>query len=106
MPKNLRGLRISALTTVFFSVTLFGPALTLAYQSSRIGEKLTLLDLFSTATYGLLGIALSVLGYLIFDLITPFSLGKELVENKNVAVGIVVAGIIVGISIIIAAAVS
>jgi uncharacterized membrane protein YjfL (UPF0719 family) len=42
----------------------------------------------------------------IFDLITPFSLGKELVEDRNTAVGIVVAGIIIGISIIIAAAVS
>ncbi len=77
-----------------------------AVQAVRISEKLNIWDLLSTATYGLLGIALSVLGYLVFDLITPFSLGKELVEDKNVAVGIVVAGIIIGISIIIAAAVS
>jgi len=77
-----------------------------ALQSTRISEKLNIWDLLSTATYGLLGIALSVLGYLVFDLITPFSLGKELVEDKNIAVGIVVAGIIIGISIIIAAAVT
>ena len=78
----------------------------LATQAVRLSEKLNIWDLLSTATYGVLGIALSVLGYLVFDLITPFSLGKELVEDKNIAVGIVVAGIIIGISIIIAAAVS
>lgn len=78
----------------------------LATQAVRLAEKLNIWDLLSTATYGVLGIALSVLGYLVFDLITPFSLGKELVEDKNIAVGIVVAGIIIGISIIIAAAVS
>jgi len=78
----------------------------LAMQAPRVAERLNIWDLISTATYGLLGIALSVVGYLIFDLITPFSLGKELVEDKNTAVGIVVAGIIIGISIIIAAAVS
>ncbi len=106
MPTIDRGFLKSTpiLATLSPLVAVAPPAL--AFQGSRIGEKLTLLDLFSTATYGLLGIALSVLGYLIFDLITPFSLGKELVEDKNVAVGIVVAGIIVGISIIIASAVS
>lgn len=78
----------------------------LATQALHLSEKLNIWDLLSTATYGLLGIALSVLGYLVFDLITPFSLGKELVEDKNIAVGIVVAGIIIGVSIIIAAAVS
>ncbi|MBI4470084.1 MAG: DUF350 domain-containing protein [Acidobacteria bacterium] len=106
MPIPVRVLAKSALLlTLVPSVTSAAPA-AVAFQASRVGEKLTLLDLFSTATYGLLGIALSVLGYLVFDLITPFSLGKELVEDKNVAVGIVVAGIIIGISIIIASAVS
>jgi uncharacterized membrane protein YjfL (UPF0719 family) len=88
------------------NAVLWGGSMGLAVQASRIAEKLNIWDLISTATYGLLGIALSVVGYLIFDLITPFSLGKELVEDKNIAVGIVVAGIIIGISIIIAAAVS
>lgn len=92
---------------LLFPLTLGGMAQpTLATQAVRLSEKLNIWDLLSTATYGLLGIALSVLGYLVFDLITPFSLGKELVEDKNIAVGIVVAGIIIGVSIIIAAAVS
>ncbi len=101
-----RGHRRRLLAFALVWVTHVASPSAIAATGSRIGEKLTFWDLLSTATYGLLGIALSVLGYLIFDLITPFSLGKELVEDRNIAVGIVVAGIIIGISIIIAAAVS
>lgn len=61
--------------------------------------------LLSTVIYGVLGILLSLLGYKTYDLITPFSLTKELEEDQNVAVGIVVAGIIIGVSIIVAAAI-
>ncbi len=77
-----------------------------ALQLGRMAERLNIWDLVSVATYGLLGIALAVIGYVVFDMVTPFSLGRELVENRNIAVGIVIAGIIIGISIIIAAVVS
>jgi uncharacterized membrane protein YjfL (UPF0719 family) len=39
-------------------------------------------------------------------MVTPFSLKKEIEEDQNVAVGIVIASIIIGIAIIIAAAIS
>ena len=61
--------------------------------------------ILSTVIYGVMGIMLSILGYKVYDLITPFSLTKELEEDQNVAVGIVVAGIIIGVSIIVAAAI-
>ena len=61
--------------------------------------------ILSTVVYGVLGILLSILGYKVYDLITPFSLTKELEEDQNTAVGIVVAGMIIGVSIIVAAAI-
>jgi uncharacterized membrane protein YjfL (UPF0719 family) len=51
----------------------------------------------------LLGILLFILAYKVYDLIVPFDLTKELEEDQNIAVGIVIAGMIIGVSIIIAA---
>ncbi len=61
--------------------------------------------LVSTAVYGIVGIMLSILGYKIYDWTVPFSLTKELEEDQNTAVGLVVAGIMIGVAIIVAAAI-
>jgi putative membrane protein len=59
-----------------------------------------------SVTFGFLGIALTVLGYKIFDWITPgIHVQRELAEKHNIAVGIVVAAIIIGIAIVVAAAI-
>ncbi len=63
--------------------------------------------LLATAIFGLVGIGLMLLGFKMFDWMTPkLDLEKELGENKNVAVAIVIASVIIGISIVIAAAMS
>lgn len=59
-----------------------------------------------TVLFGGLGIALMVLSYVIIDRITPGNLGREIVEQKNIALAIVVGSMVIGMSIIIAAAVS
>jgi putative membrane protein len=54
-----------------------------------------------TAAFGLLGIALLLLGYWLFDLITPrLDFQKELGE-KNMAVGLVIAALLLGIAYIV-----
>jgi putative membrane protein len=53
---------------------------------------------------GLAGIALLIIGYYIWELITPYNLRRELQENKNLAVAVVVAAFIVGMAIVIGAA--
>jgi len=60
----------------------------------------------ATFVFGLMGIVLAILGFKLFDLITPFNLEKEMCENKNVAVGILCAGIVLGICWIVAASMS
>jgi putative membrane protein len=62
--------------------------------------------LISTVVFGLVGIALMMLGYKVFDWITPkIDVQRELVERNNLAVAIVVAAIIIGASIVTAAVV-
>ncbi len=48
----------------------------------------------------LLGIGSMVASYKVFDRITPFDTGKEL-DDQNIAVGIVLAGMFVGIGLVI-----
>jgi uncharacterized membrane protein YjfL (UPF0719 family) len=50
------------------------------------------------------GIATAIVGYKLFDKCTPGDLNKEILENKNVAAAIVAAAVILGVCIIIAAA--
>ncbi len=62
-------------------------------------------NLLASILYGLVGRVLLFIGYFIYELITPFSVKKELVEDQNIAIGIVVASLIIGMAIIIAAAI-
>jgi uncharacterized membrane protein YjfL (UPF0719 family) len=55
--------------------------------------------------YGLLGICLTIAGYKIFDWITPIDVEKELGEKQNIAVAIVTAAVIIGIALVVAAAI-
>jgi putative membrane protein len=60
----------------------------------------------SALIFGLLGIALVILGFKVFDWITPrIDIQRELGEKHNVAVAIVCAGVIIGICIVISRAI-
>lgn len=59
--------------------------------------------ILDASLFGFAGIALLIIGYYIWELVTPYNVRKELHENKNVAVAIVVASFIVGMAIVIAA---
>jgi uncharacterized membrane protein YjfL (UPF0719 family) len=55
--------------------------------------------------YAVLGIVIFVVSFAVIDKMTPYALWKEIVEEKNVALAILVGAMSLGISIIIAAAV-
>jgi uncharacterized membrane protein YjfL (UPF0719 family) len=55
--------------------------------------------------FGLVGIVLALIGFKLFDAITPFNLEKEMCENKNVAVGVLCGAIVLGVCLIVAAAI-
>jgi putative membrane protein len=54
--------------------------------------------------FGVIGIVLLILGYYIWELVTPYNLRRELQDNKNVAVAVVAAAFIVGMAVVVAAA--
>ena len=55
--------------------------------------------------YALLGVLIFWLCFLIIDKLTPYDLWGEIVEKQNRALGMVVAAMCLGISIIVAAAI-
>lgn len=55
--------------------------------------------------FALIGVLIFLLCFVIIDKITPCDLWAELIEKQNVALGIVVAAMCLGISIIVAAAI-
>ncbi len=61
--------------------------------------------MLATVVYALLGVAIFAFAFLIMEKIAPFSLKKELAEDDNVAVGILLGSVVIGLSIIIASAI-
>ena len=55
--------------------------------------------------YAIIGVIIFWLAFVIVDKITPYDLWGEIVEKQNVALGLVVAAMSLGISIIVAAAI-
>jgi len=59
--------------------------------------------LLDATLFGIAGIVLLIIGYYVWELITPYNLRREIHENKNLAVAVVVAAFILGMAIVIAA---
>lgn len=55
--------------------------------------------------FALLGVVMFIVAFMIFDRLTPGSLWKELLDDQNVALGNLMAGIAIALAIIIAAAI-
>ena len=55
--------------------------------------------------YALIGVVIFWLAFIIVDKITPYKLWEELVENKNIALAIVVGAMCISIGNIVAAAI-
>jgi uncharacterized membrane protein YjfL (UPF0719 family) len=61
--------------------------------------------ILGTVLYAVIGVVVLWLTFLVIDKITPYDLWKEICESRNVALGIVVAGMFVAIGLIVAAAI-
>lgn len=55
--------------------------------------------------YSLIGVVMFGLSFLAINAVTPFSIRKEVEEDQNTALGIVLASVIIGLSLIISSAV-
>lgn len=56
--------------------------------------------------FGVVGIAVLIGAYYLWELITPYSVKEQLIKEKNMAVALVVAAFIIGTALIIAAAIT
>ncbi len=63
-------------------------------------------QLLPAASFALLGMLLFGLAWFIVVKISPFSIRKEIEEDQNTALGIILGALLIGIAIIIASAVS
>jgi putative membrane protein len=59
----------------------------------------------ASVAYSALGILIFIVAYKLMERILPFDLDKELAEDHNVAVGILIGSIMLGLAVIIAASI-
>ena len=101
--KNTPSLRTRLLAVPLFVLSF--PAVAAAaeepagWHARTLGEAIGYMLLFSA-----IGIVIAILGYKAFDKCTPGDLSKEILVNRNVAAAIVAASVILGVCLIIAAA--
>ena len=60
--------------------------------------------ILSTLVYALLGMLIFSLGFALFNKLMPFSVRKEIEEDQNTALGIIIGAFLIGLALIISAA--
>ncbi len=61
--------------------------------------------IIASIIFTIMGIILFTLTFVVVDKLSPFSLRKVIEEDQNIAIGIVLASVIIGTAIIVSAAV-
>ncbi|NOT16992.1 MAG: DUF350 domain-containing protein [Sulfuriferula sp.] len=61
--------------------------------------------LLNSLVYSVLGVAVFWLAFIVIDKLTPYDLWRELVEERNTALAIVIAAMCLGIALIVASAI-
>jgi len=68
-------------------------------------DVLSLQPMLAAFVYSLLGIVVFGITFFVLDLVTPYNLWKQLVEEKNVALAIVVGALALSIAMIVSSAI-
>jgi uncharacterized membrane protein YjfL (UPF0719 family) len=69
------------------------------WHARTLGQAVGYMVLFAA-----IGLLLAIVGYKLFDRCTPGDLHREIIEEKNVAAAVIGGAIILGVCVIIAAA--
>ena len=62
--------------------------------------------LVDSIVYSIVGTVVLGLSFYVIEKLLPFSMRKEIAEDQNVSLGIILGAFVIGLSIIIAAAIS
>jgi len=65
----------------------------------------TSVALVQAILFSLVGIAVFALAFFVLTKLTPFSIRKEIEDDQNTALGIIIGSMLIGLSIIIAASI-
>ena len=76
------------------------PTIALVVPMNQIMELIV-----TTLIFTVTGLILFALAFWIMGKVTPFSIRKEIEEDHNMALGIVIAAVIIGIAMIVSAAI-
>ena len=79
---------------------MFPNTLGLFVTYEQLGESIV-----TTLVFVAIGLVFFGIAFGILNLVTPFSIRKEIEEDQNTALGIVIGSVLIGIAIIIAASV-
>jgi len=75
------------------------------FNSILVAEMLDVPQLLGALVYSLIGIGLFGLAFFIIVKVAPFSIRKEIEEDQNTSLGIIIGSVIIGIALIISSAV-
>jgi uncharacterized membrane protein YjfL (UPF0719 family) len=70
-----------------------------SWHAQSLGQAIGYMLIFA-----FIGIAVAIAGYKLFDKCTPGDLNREILENRNTAAAIVAGAVILGVCLIVAAA--
>src|SRR5262245_13610450 len=62
-------------------------------------------NIVAAVVFALIGVVLFIIAFMVFDKLTPGSLWKELLEDQNTALGVLMGCVAIGLAIILAAAI-
>lgn len=81
------------------------PNTLLATPLPLLGQLLETGSILAALIYSLMGIVLFGVAFFVIVKIAPFSIRKEIEDDQNTSLGIIIGAVIIGISLIISAAV-
>ena len=68
-------------------------------------DQVHISQLIWSVVYAALGMVLFIIAYWLIERLLPFPVRKEIEEDQNTALGVIIGAFIIGIAIIIAAAI-
>src|SRR5687768_1931610 len=74
-------------------------------HAMELGLSAFIKTVMASLVYSFVGVAVFALCFLVIKLVVPFSIRKEIEEDHNTALAIVIGSVILGISLIISAAI-